>query len=346
MSLLVFSAEAMGGSKSEVDGLPDSLIISFSPEDDDSAIKHESIEIYKEAFKTFMEGPSKADEAIALFDKYIKKAPVRSGLIDEAYYYKAFILFKTNRLKQALKNIDKSLKHKQESENAWALKAVILSIFGDKSGAIDANNKTLEINPDHAGALGNMGHIMMSSKNYEEAFVFFDRLVVQKRDANSLSSRASALGALGRTDDAVKDYNDAYKEAKDDADRLVVLESEGYMLMKVDRDKEAFKVFKKALKINPKSPSILNGMGNALMGMGKNKKAVKHLSKVVNIYPDDYVAWYNIACAYARLGSKESAIESLARALELEPGLADSARNDKDFKNIRDEDDFKALMTK
>jgi tetratricopeptide (TPR) repeat protein len=52
---------------------------------------------------------------------------------------------------------------------------------------------------------------------------------------------------------------------------------------------------------------------------------------------------FNLACAEALLGETDAALDHLARAVELDPSLAEAAREDEDFASIRDDPRFAQL---
>jgi hypothetical protein len=55
-------------------------------------------------------------------------------------------------------------------------------------------------------------------------------------------------------------------------------------------------------------------------------------------------ALYNLACAESLAGRGDAAVEHLREALEAEPGLRESARDDEDFAPLRDDPRFEELL--
>ncbi|HUA10744.1 MAG TPA: cupin domain-containing protein [Solirubrobacteraceae bacterium] len=61
-------------------------------------------------------------------------------------------------------------------------------------------------------------------------------------------------------------------------------------------------------------------------------------------HPESPSIRYQLACQSAIDGDSDAALERLAEAVELEPGLVDSARGDGDFDSVRQEPDFLRLI--
>jgi tetratricopeptide (TPR) repeat protein len=88
----------------------------------------------------------------------------------------------------------------------------------------------------------------------------------------------------------------------------------------------------------------LNGDLHAAYQDGKYKKALAIGLKMHEMRPKDSGTQYNIACLCCLLGKKDKAYSWLDKAIDAGWDEADQMRNDDDFKAIRGEDRFKALL--
>ena len=76
------------------------------------------------------------------------------------------------------------------------------------------------------------------------------------------------------------------------------------------------------------------------------KKALAIALKMHDVRPKDSDTQYNIACMYCLLGKKDKAYSWLEKAIDAGYSDADHLRGDGDFKTIRGEARFKALVKK
>jgi tetratricopeptide (TPR) repeat protein len=78
----------------------------------------------------------------------------------------------------------------------------------------------------------------------------------------------------------------------------------------------------------------------ALLDGGRHEEAKQLLTDALERYDDHSVLLYNLACAEAQLGEADAALEHLRAALRERPSLAEGAREDEDFRPIRDDPRF------
>ena len=76
---------------------------------------------------------------------------------------------------------------------------------------------------------------------------------------------------------------------------------------------------------------------------GRYDEAVAVLESVLARHPDDPRLLYNLACMESMAGRGDEALEHLRRAVGLKPALAEHARRDDDFAQIRDDPRFSAV---
>ncbi len=89
----------------------------------------------------------------------------------------------------------------------------------------------------------------------------------------------------------------------------------------------------------------LGNLGNAYSDLGDPRKAIEYYEKALEINPEDAKVCYNKACADSLMNKKSEALTYLKRAVELNPKYKELAKSDKDFENLRDERDFKDIVT-
>ena len=69
--------------------------------------------------------------------------------------------------------------------------------------------------------------------------------------------------------------------------------------------------------------------------------------KALEIDPDQVVVfWYNRACSNIKKRKIEETLAALKKAIELDSTCIESAKQDKDFDSIRNDERFKALIAR
>jgi tetratricopeptide (TPR) repeat protein len=81
-----------------------------------------------------------------------------------------------------------------------------------------------------------------------------------------------------------------------------------------------------------------------LTAAGDHEGAAALIREALERSPDNPSVLYNLACAECLGGDTEAALEHLVRAVELNPKIAEWAREDTDFDAIRDEPRFVATV--
>ena len=90
--------------------------------------------------------------------------------------------------------------------------------------------------------------------------------------------------------------------------------------------------------------AILGSLGNAYYQLGDAKKAIDYYDQALKIDPEDESVWYNKACAHSLMNKKSEALADLKRAVELNPSYRESAKSDKDFEKLWEDQDFKDII--
>jgi tetratricopeptide (TPR) repeat protein len=150
-------------------------------------------------------------------------------------------------------------------------------------------------------------------------------------DPNDIQA-AIALGNLYRGHDRYAEAADAFtvgvKAITDEANAdWRIFYFRGVAFERTKRWPEAEADFKRALKLNPNQPQVLNYLGYSWVDMGINlDQALDMIRTAVDLRPNDGYIVDSLGWAYYRLGRYEEAVEQMERAVELRP--EDSVIND------------------
>jgi tetratricopeptide (TPR) repeat protein len=195
--------------------------------------------------------------------------------------------------------------------------------------AIDVFAKVPDNSPIRRNASIQSAMCLDSLGRSDEAAAQIKRVV--DADPNDIQA-AIALGNLYRGHDRYADAADAFtvgvKAMTDDtkADWRIFY-FRGVAFERTQRWPEAEADFKRALKLNPNQPQVLNYLGYSWVDMGVNlDEALNMIRTAVDLRPNDGYIVDSLGWAYYRLGRYKDAVEQLERAVELRP--EDSVIND------------------
>ena len=159
--------------------------------------------------------------------------------------------------------------------------------------------------------------LLVSLDRYDEGLALFDKAIEYRPDnENMILGRAELLLKIGRIDEAVAGYRQAIKRWPDSATAMNAL---GYTLAdRTDQYQEAEKLIRKALKIDPKSPAIIDSLGWVLYKLGRHEEALHELQRAYERLDDHEVASH-IVEVLTVLDRHDEALELLEAAEKKTP---------------------------
>ena len=116
--------------------------------------------------------------------------------------------------------------------------------------------------------------------------------------------------------------------------KLVVGITYGYL----GKYQEAIEEYDKALKIDPNNVNPLNNKSFPLFQLNNIDEALQCSDKAIHLDSSYANAWYNRACYMVKKGDINEALKNLAEAIRLDNKYIESARTDKDFNLIRNDE--------
>ncbi|MCB8943408.1 MAG: tetratricopeptide repeat protein [Ardenticatenaceae bacterium] len=149
--------------------------------------------------------------------------------------------------------------------------------------AINAYTQAININPEHANALGNRGSAYGAQGNYELALADFNLAISLNPDFDILfHNRAAAYRLSGMYEEAIQDYS-------------------------------------QAIVLNSELAAAYLGRGRTYSQLGELHLAINDFSKTITLSPDRADTYYYRGNAYRDLGDYENAIVDYRNVLELSP---------------------------
>jgi len=196
--------------------------------------------------------------------------------------------------------------------------AGLLATVGKEDQALEHLTRFAEINPYYAmDMLRAKGQLLAELDRHDEALEYLDQAIEYQPDNESLRlGKGDLLIRSGRIDDAIETFREAAKLWPDSAMSLNAL---GYTLAdRTTRYREAARLIKKALKIEPHSPAIIDSWGWVLFKQGKHEDALEQLEKAYESLRDPEVAAHIVEVLFTMERDAEAAAQ-LAEAELLFP---------------------------
>ncbi len=144
-------------------------------------------------------------------------------------------------------------------------------------------------------------------------------------DASAVAGNEDGAQQLvrGNAEQAVAAYTNALKDTGLANDRrATVLNDRAVAYARLGRSKEALADYNKAVELFPEYPAAYNNRGNLLLSLGQPKEAVKDFDRSILLAPSYAAAYSNRANARLVLGQPNDALTDFTKAIELMPASA------------------------
>ncbi len=153
---------------------------------------------------------------------------------------------------------------------------VELAATGDLAGAVQAYERALELDPEHAGALDHLSSALLEQDRRDtEAEVQREALRISAA-AGTHFNLGNSLARQGETEEATAEYEAAIHLQPDLAPAHHNL---GVLLYSLGRTEDALEHLRAAVRIDPGDAAAHRSLGFALRGMGQTEKAEEHLAE-------------------------------------------------------------------
>jgi tetratricopeptide (TPR) repeat protein len=178
-------------------------------------------------------------------------------------------------------------------ENAIAAQRRASGIMADEGEPEKALSHLVEFGETHPNYAIDMmqarAQLLASLERFPEALELYGEVEEYRPDSEGVVlGKAELLLRMGRLDDAIDQYRDAVKRWPDSAMSLNAL---GYTLAdRTDKYREASRLIKKALELEPDSPAIIDSWGWVLYRQGEYEQALVELKRAYDSLKDPEVA--------------------------------------------------------
>jgi tetratricopeptide (TPR) repeat protein len=240
-------------------------------------------------------------------------------------YHTTDALYYLARIADFRSELDRSIRlYSQVRSGAHAItsqrraSALIATQKDDPDKALERLDEFASDNPSFAvDMVLAKAQLLAALERYDDALIYYNKYVEFRPDNEGASlGRAELLLRMNRLPDAILEYRRAVKRWPDSA---MSLNAFGYTLAdRTDEYREAEKLIRKALKLEPESAAIIDSMGWVLFKLGRYDEALIELDRAYAKLDDHEVAAH-IVDALDALGRKNEALELLQSAESRHP---------------------------
>ncbi len=243
--------------------------------------------------------------------------------------------------------------------------------------AIEAYQKAIDLDPGFTRSYYNLGVLYLVKERSVKASEMFDqlskknprfisdflrigRMFILQRDyltanrylkmAVEIKPTANAYNDLAVISIFEKDFdnsiNYALKAVELDPKLASAYNNLGVAYANGKKDfPKAMEYYRQAIALNPKYGTAYQNLGEAQFLSGKLDDAVESNQKTLEIDPQSAQANYGLAAVYAAQKKNLEAIQRLGAAIQRDPNLAQLAKQDPHFEELRKEPGFDTLLS-
>lgn len=182
--------------------------------------------------------------------------------------------------------------------------------------------RILEMAPDHAEAVNNLGVLAAQSGNYQDAIAYFERsIAADGAFANAHYNKATALAALSKFSDSLPWYERTIELNSNHRDAYL---NKSIALLKLTRIDEALATADQAIALDSNNSRGFVNKAILLDRMEAFHQALVSADQAIKLAPDTLDAHLVQADIFFKLGRFSEAIEALDRVIGLNPGSAET----------------------
>ncbi len=191
--------------------------------------------------------------------------------------------------------------------------------------ALSAYSKAIEIDPEFASALANIGSVLEARRQFPEAMLYYQRaLKAEPREG----VRHAAVGRLASRQGQGELALSALKKAialKPDASEYQVALAEEFAAQ--GNFQESAQIYKQLHTSLPDNNLVLYKLGMALQQAGHYQQAVDVLTDLLAREPDHFDARVDLGLTMIRMGNPQKGIETYREVLRAKPDHAPAHYN-------------------
>ena len=204
----------------------------------------------------------------------------------------------------------------------WKILGAILEHTGKKPEALNAMERSVQLDPKDAQAHNNLGVALHARGSLEEAETSYRQaLALKPSDAEVYYNLGSTLKALERLAEAEENYRQAITLRPDYAHAHNNL---GVTLHELGKFEEAEASCRQAIILQFNYPDAHTNLGVELLSLGRLEEAAESLRQAITLEPAFAKAHLNMGITLQELGRFKEAEASCGQAIALQPDYSEA----------------------
>lgn len=259
-----------------------------------------------------------------------------------ALFNKGKALIILEKYEDALECYNQFISNDQNDKNVWFETGTLNHRLKRNEVAIECYEEVLKLDPQFIEAMNNIGVIYAELNKYKKAIKQYNKaLNIEPNSKGILNNKSIVLGKLERFTEAIENLDNAlnidpnYKEA---------WFNKGVLFGKIENYKESIKCFEEVLRIDPDDIHALDNKAISYLKSGQYDAADTLFREVYQRDKDEGKLNYNQACIACLKNEIHKALNLLKLAIYCDEKYKKIAKDDQDFMNIKDLDDFQDLV--
>jgi len=186
-------------------------------------------------------------------------------------------------------------------------------------------NQVLKINPNHLGALNNLGLLFKKINLIQKAKDCYEKVIeIDPFHTVAYFNLGNVLAGLEEIQKAKECYE---KAIKIDPNYVNAHYNLGNLLKKLGENLKAKECYEKAIEIDPNHINIHYNLGVIFQELKENQKAKDCYKKTIEINPNYADAHNNLGLVFKELGEKQKAKDCFEKAIEINPNYQNALIN-------------------
>jgi tetratricopeptide (TPR) repeat protein len=225
-------------------------------------------------------------------------------------------LIRSHEYSQALEATKAALHENPRDSQFWTLEGIVLSLQGNKQGALTAFNKALSFSPKYPAALKGKVEILYETQDKRAIPALKEILSADPKDETAHEMLAMLEAKQGNCQAADEHFLLSAEAIKTHPESL---EAYGYCLIQTKQAEQAVPVFEQLSALLPEKSYPQYDLAVALIEAKQNEAALKVLESLVAANQPDPDTLSLASEAYEAVGNTPKAVALLRQAIVLSP---------------------------